>query len=135
MSYTFDDNGNLLTTGAMTNTWDNANRLIETQRDSTILQPVYDGAGNRVAQVVGGETTYFALDVQGLPEVIYTSEGHTYLHLPGVIVAESAEGEVRYLLGDGLGSVRQAIDEIAQVVSYGEILPLIKSRMVERGEV
>jgi hypothetical protein len=63
------------------------------------------------------------LDVQGLPEVIYTSEGHTYLHLPGVIVAESAEGEVRYLLGDGLGSVRQAVDDTGTVVTYNEFDP------------
>jgi hypothetical protein len=72
---------------------------------------------------VGVTTTYFALDVQGLPEVIYTSEGNTYLHLPGVIVAESAEGEVRYLLGDGLGSVRQAVDETSAVVAYHKFDP------------
>jgi hypothetical protein len=57
-------------------------------------------------------TTYFALDVIGLPEVIAsrsvttTSEGNSYLHLPGVIVAESAGGEVRYLLSDGLCAVQ-----------------------------
>jgi hypothetical protein len=87
------------------------------------LQPIYDGAGNRVAQVVGGETTHFALDVQGLPEVIYTSEGHTYLHLPGVIMVESANGDVRYLLGDGLSSVRQATDDAGAVVTYNEFDP------------
>lgn len=42
-----------------------------------------------------------ALDVEGLPEAIYTSEGNAFLHLPGVIVAESSTGETRYLLGDG----------------------------------
>ena len=38
MSYTFDANGNLLTTGSMTNTWDAANRLTAIQRfgDSAI---------------------------------------------------------------------------------------------------
>jgi hypothetical protein len=77
-----------------------------------------------VAQTVGTTTTYFALDVVGLPEVIAsrsvttTSEGNAYLHLPGVIVAESAGGEVRYLLSDGLGSVRQAVDATGQVVVY-----------------
>ncbi len=35
------------------------------------------------------------------------SEGNAYLHLPGVIVAESSTGETRFLLSDGLGSVRQ----------------------------
>jgi YD repeat-containing protein len=123
VSYTFDDNGNLLTTGAMTNTWDTANRLIETTNAGATLQPIYDGQGNRVAQTSDLTTTSFALDVQGLPEVIYTSEGNAYLHLPGVMMTESATGTVRYLLSDGLGSVRQAVDEDAMVVSYKEFDP------------
>ncbi len=40
------------------------------------------------------------------------------MHLPGVIMTESAEGEVRYLLSDGLGSIRQATDEAGEVVAY-----------------
>ncbi len=74
--------------------------------------------GDRVGQTVGVTTTYFALDGQGLPEVIYTSQGETFLHLPGVIMTESPEGDVRYLLSDGLGSVRQAVDETGAVVAY-----------------
>jgi hypothetical protein len=76
-----------------------------------------------VGQTVGATTTHYALDVEGLPEVIYTSEGNAYLHLPGVIVAESSTGETRYLLGDGLGSIRQAIDGTGAVVAYNEYDP------------
>ena len=124
LSYTFDANGNLLTTGTLTNTWDAANRLIQTSRDTTTIQPIYDGLGNRVAQTAGVTTTYYALDTAiGLPEVLYTSEGNAYLHLPGIIVAESNSGETRYLLSDGLGSVRHAVDETAVVVSYKEFDP------------
>ena len=61
--------------------------------------------------------------MQGLPEVIYTSEGNSYLHLPGVIRAENSTGEVRYLLSDGLGSIRQAVDENGEIVSYDEYDP------------
>jgi RHS repeat-associated protein len=122
-TYAFDDNGNLLTTGAMTNTWDAANRLIEATNAGATLQPIYDGQGNRVAQTSDLITTSFALDVQGLPEVIYTSEDNAYLHLPGIMMTESATGTVRYLLSDGLGSVRQAVDEDATVVSYKEFDP------------
>ncbi len=122
--YTFDNNGNLLETGVITNVFDAANRLTETAVSSQQLAVSYDGLGNRVAQTVGVSTTYFALDVaSGLPEVIYTSEGNTYLHLPGVIVAESATGETRYLLSDGLGSIRQAVDDNGEVVSYHEFDP------------
>ncbi len=58
----------------------------------------------------------------GLPEVIYSSEDEAYLHLPGVIVTEKA-GETRYLLSDGLGSVRQVLDESGAVVAYNEFDP------------
>jgi len=108
----------------MTNTWDAANHLIETAVSSQPLAVSYDGLGNRVAQTVGLTPTYFALDVAiGLPEVIYTSEGNAYLHLPGVIMTENATGTVRYLLSDGLGSIRQATDDGGTVVSYREFDP------------
>jgi YD repeat-containing protein len=102
-SYTFDDNGNLLNTGVLTNTFDAANRLIETIRQTDLatnrLEPIYNGIGDRVGQTVGLTTTNFVLDVAGgLPEVIYTSERNIYLHLPGVIVAESSTGEIRLFL-------------------------------------
>ncbi len=122
-TYTFDDNGNLLQTGEMVNQFDAANRLVETSRDSHVVEPMYNGVNDRVGQTVDGVTTDYALDVQGLPEVIYTSEGNAYLHLPGVIMTESSLGEVRYLLSDALGSVRQVVDETAQVVSYQEFDP------------
>jgi RHS repeat-associated protein len=139
-SYVFDDNGNLLTTGAMTNTWDAANRLTQMANDKSQMANHYNGVGDRVAQTVGVTTTYLALDVQGgLPEVIYTSEDNSYLHLPGVIMVESAEGEVRYLLSDGLGSVRQAVDENAEVVVYNEYdpygNPVHHSSLAEQGVI
>ena len=80
--------------------------------------------GNRVIQTQGTTTTHYALDVAiGLPEVLYTSEGNTYLHLPGIIVAESNSGDTRFLLSDGLGSVRHAADDSGAVVSYHEFDP------------
>ena len=74
-----------------------------------------------MAQTIGVSTTTYALDVGvGLPEVVYTSDDNTYLHLPGLIATESATGTARYLLSDGLGSVRQAVDASTEVVAYKE---------------
>jgi RHS repeat-associated protein len=83
----------------------------------------YDGDGNRVAQTINGMTTQLILDRIGLPEVIATGAGDTYLHLPGVIVTQNESGERRYLLSDGLGSVRHVVDGTAQVVTYHEFDP------------
>ncbi|MCP4823833.1 MAG: hypothetical protein GY892_06910, partial [Shimia sp.] len=122
--YSFDANGNLESSNTLTNTWDAANRLVETQRNQNIVQPIYNGVNDRVGQTIGVTTTHFALDIAaGLPEVIYTSEGNAYLHLPGLIIAESSPGETRYLLSDGLGSVRQAVAETGSVVAYNELDP------------
>jgi RHS repeat-associated protein len=130
IGYTWDDNGNLLSSGAMTNTWDAANRLTAVDRPPSAEPPfgtaasfVYNGVGDRVGQTVGATSTHFTLDVQDLPEVIQTSDGNTYLHLPGVIVAENTAGERRYLLADGLGSIRQGTDEAGVVVFYDEFDP------------
>ena len=84
----------------------------------------YDGLGNRVGQTIGGNSTTFVLDVAGgLPEVIYTSADNAYLHLPGAMMTEDTTGQVRYLLSDGLGSVRQAVDELGRVTVYHEFDP------------
>jgi RHS repeat-associated protein len=84
---------------------------------------IYDGDGNRVAQTINGMTTQLILDRTGLPEVIATGAGDTYLHLPGVIVTQNESGKRRYLLSDGLGSVRHVVDATAQVVTYHEFDP------------
>jgi RHS repeat-associated protein len=128
-SYQFDANGNLLNTGVMTNTWDAANRLTQIVNPKSEIVNMYNGVNDRVGQIVDGVQSHFALDVAGgLPEVIYTnpsagSGGNVYLHLPGVIMAQSAAGELRYLLADGLGSVRQAVDDTGAVTAYNEYDP------------
>ena len=88
---------------------------------SPTFQPRVGGKGQDNRQTVYSTTTDYALDVAaGLPEVIAlrthattTSDDDRYLHLPGLIVAESAAGDVRYLMPDGApedgrGSIRQA---------------------------
>ncbi|RME58489.1 RHS repeat-associated core domain-containing protein [Candidatus Parcubacteria bacterium] len=40
-----------------------------------------------------------------------------------MIVTENNAGETRYLLGDGLGSIRQAVDDNAKVVAFQEFDP------------
>ncbi len=123
-SYTYDNNGNLLNTGVLTNVFDAANRLILTSWDDQTMVLSYNGINEKVAQTVDGVTTHFALDMEvGLSEVIYTDAGNAYLHLAEVKLAESVTGEQRYLLGDALGSIRQAVDETATVVTYNEFDP------------
>ena len=93
-------------------------------QNTTTVEYHYNGDGHLVGKTVDGVRTDFALDIAGgLPEVIYTTDGESYLHLPGVIMTENADGERRYLLGDGLGSIRQVVDEQGNVVASYEFDP------------
>jgi len=89
-----------------------------------------------VAQVTDATTTTFALDVMGLPEVIASrnvrtaSEDNAYLHLPGLTLTENTADTLRYLLSDGLGSIRQVVDAAGVVVGYKNNFFLLVNRLI-----
>ncbi len=91
--------------------------------DSMAATFTYNGDGDRVAQTINGVSVDLALDVVGLPEVIATSNGDKYLHLPSLIVQQQAGRGTKYLLVDALGSIRQAVDSTGQVVVVNEYDP------------
>ena len=86
----------------------------------SLITSCYDYA----SQIANPNITCFTLEVAiFLLELIYTSDDDRYLHLPGLIVAENAAGELRYLMPDGLGSIRQAVDSQGEVAVYHEFDP------------
>jgi YD repeat-containing protein len=70
--FTWDANGDLISDGASTYSYDPANRLRVVDQGDTSYTFLYDGLGNRVAQIVAGGTAYDdALDLAaGLMEVL-----------------------------------------------------------------
>ena len=71
---TYDANGNVLTTGGKTFTYDSQNRVATMTEGGTTVTYVYDAFGNRVAKTVNGVTTQYLVedDVNptGLPQVL-----------------------------------------------------------------
>jgi len=123
----WDNNGNLLSDGVKTYTYDFANRLKTVTGPGLEASYVYDGLGDRVSQTVNGVTTDFTLDLAaGLTQVLQDGE-YTYLYGNGRIGQFTATDSA-YFLTDALGSVRQLVDEngvitLAQEYEpYGEIL-------------
>ena len=105
--FTWDANGNLISDGVSTYSYDPANRLRVVDQGDTSYTFLYDGLGNRVAQIVAGGTSYdYALDLAaGLTQVL--SDGtNAYLH-GRARIGEKQTGGWQYHLGDALGSVRE----------------------------
>ncbi|MCA9923643.1 MAG: VCBS repeat-containing protein [Anaerolineales bacterium] len=144
-SYTYDDNGNLtvvdepLSTDAGTRyTYNQRNLLVRVASDvslspETINHYTYDGDGNRVQQeethsqgIIFSVKTTYTSDNAGVSQVLVAAESVNYdpktttYNLFGLDLIYQDDGtDVRYMLADGLGSVRQELvgTEIAYVVT------------------
>ena len=80
VSYTWDDNGNLLSDGVSTYTYDHANRLRSVTTGGTTYTYTYNGLGDRVSQTVGEVMTTYMLDLNaGLTQVLADGT-NTYLY-------------------------------------------------------
>ena len=127
VSYTWDNNGNLLSDGTSTYTYNHANRLAGVAQDGVAYSYAYNGMGDRLQQSVDGVTTNYTLDLNtGLTQVLADGT-HTYLYGRGRIAQVSA-GTPEYFLGDALGSMRQVTDPADEAVltrsyqPYGGVL-------------
>jgi RHS repeat-associated protein len=114
VSYTWDNNGNLLNDGVNTYTYNSANRLISVSNQSTVSSYQYNGMGDRLQQTVNGNTTTYVLDINSsLPEVLNDGQS-TYIYGLDNIAQVNAGG-TQYFLGDGLNSTRQLTDTDRQI--------------------
>ncbi len=88
-----------------TYTYDSANHLTALSGSSGVTQFTYNGLGDRLRQMVNGNTTTFTMDLNsGLTQVL--SDGtNTYLYGNGRIAQVNTATD--YFLPDALGSVRQ----------------------------
>ena len=143
-SFSYDNNGNLLNETVGSNTfnsyvYDMANRLTQhTNAASAITNYSYNGFGNRIAQsqVSGGVTTNtsYLLDFGAslAPMLGQTTGTQITYYLPGLgqaqVNSQSSADQWQYYLNDGLGSVRQVVNQTgmqnyaANYDPYGSLL-------------
>jgi RHS repeat-associated protein len=126
--YTWDDNGNLLDDSLYSYTYDHANRLVGVSGTGLSISYGYRCNGlssdawgilgclsDRVSQTVNSATTNYVLDqAAGLTQVL-TDGTNTYQYGIGRI-AQFTETGPEYFLADGLGSVRQLVDDSGAVI-------------------
>ncbi len=134
-TYTWDNNGNLLSDGSKNYTYDAANRLTGITATGLTWSAAYNGDGARTKQTINGVKTKYLLDLAAplvtvLAEKQATSNKTYYLYglgdsplasYDGDGILSEAEGGVEgwtYLSGrDGLNSVRQEMDAAGNVIA------------------
>ncbi len=71
VSYTWDDNGNLLSDGVTAYTYNHSNQLTGVSQGGTNYSYAYNGLGDRLRQAVGASTTNCVIDnSSGLSQVL-----------------------------------------------------------------
>jgi RHS repeat-associated protein len=119
---TWDANGNLLSDGVNTYTYNHANRLTSWTNGTDVYAFAYNGLGDRLQQTVGGNTTNYTLDLNGGLTQVLADGTNTYLYGIGRIGEYSQPlllDAWQYHLPDALSSVRQLADA-SGAVSYAQ---------------
>jgi RHS repeat-associated protein len=128
---TYDNNGNTLTTGGKTFTYDAENHLTGMSGGGTTVSIVYDAFGNRVAKTVNGVTTQYLVedDVNptGYPQVMEEIAGGVVQRVYAYGLQRISEDQVvnnawtpSFYVYDGAGSVRQLTNAAGAVTDTYE---------------
>jgi RHS repeat-associated protein len=119
-TYTYDGRGNLTWDGTRSYAWDGAGRLESVTQGGTTTAYTYAGDGVRLTKAVQGQgTTRYVQDpVSPLPNVLAETTGSATTHYFYGLnqLAQVQDGQTQWLLGDGLGSVRQAVNGQGHIV-------------------
>jgi YD repeat-containing protein len=148
-NYSWDANGNLLSDGTNTYTYDSANRLTHLVNTKDDISYAYNGLGDRISKTSAGKTengtwsqiTNYKLDLySGLTQVLADGT-NTYLYGNGRITQDDGN-RIDYFLGDALGNVRQLVSGTApdakviltrEYSPYGEIVSQLGTGKTEYG--
>jgi RHS repeat-associated protein len=106
--YLYDANGNLLSDGTRSFTYDALGRLTGVTGPSLSASYTLDGDGNRTSETIDGVSTDFDLDLRGLPTVLVAGDKSYLPGMPNLGYAQS--GSWLSSLTDAQGSVLQTID-------------------------
>jgi RHS repeat-associated protein len=130
VTYDWDLNGNLLSDGNNTYTYDHANHLVGVSDGQSSATFAYNGLGDRLQQTVGGVTTQYTLDLNNSLTQVLSDGTNRYLYGMGRIAQQTPNG-LQYFLPDALGSVRQltgATGALALVQSFDPYGGLLSSQ-------
>ena len=121
--YGYDINGNIISRGQETFTYDSANRLIGYSDGTTTASYKFDYLGRRVTRTVNGDVKEYQYDGQNIvAEYLNGTQIARYTHGMGMDepFMVISDGQTYFYHRDGLGSVIAITDSTGQVVRrYG----------------
>jgi RHS repeat-associated protein len=131
-AYSNDANGNTLSGGGRTNSWDSENRLTQCVYNGTTSSFVYGADGLRRRATVAGVSTDYVLDGQNAVRTLVSGAADkTWLvGLRGPEYERTGAGAAVWNLFDGLGSVTGTVDNSGNIISarkydvYGSVRQL-----------
>lgn len=136
-SFTYDDNGNTLSDGVNTYTWDKHDRL-KNVAGALNASYEYDGNGDRRKSTVNGTTKRFVLDVLGLSKVLLETDNSNnaqnyYVYGLGLISRIDASNQTSYYHYDFRGSTVAITDENENIThqyeydDFGKVLQSVEA--------
>ncbi len=127
---TYDANGNMLSDGTHTFVYDGLNRLIQVEKQGSVIATYgYDSSNRRICKTLGGTTTHYLYDLNS-QLIAETSVAGTpireYIYLDGEPIAVKdyqANPGIYYFINDHLGTPQQLVDDAGVVVWQAAYLP------------
>lgn len=129
VTHTYDRNGNLLTDGVLTNTWDYRNQVTQTVATTTSTF-TYNQDGSRISKTSGGLTTFYPTQ-----NYTITSSGakdkYVYANGQPIVNVKTASGTttLHYLFQDHLGSTNVVTSATGTVENLTDYYPYGSNRI------
>ncbi|MDD3813989.1 MAG: RHS domain-containing protein [Desulfocapsaceae bacterium] len=133
---TYDANGNMITDGTFTFTYDGLNRIIQVEKQSaTVATYGYDSSNRRIRKTVGATTTHYLYDLnnQLIAETLVDGTVlREYIYLDGepmVLKEYQTNPGTYYFINDHLGTPQQLVTVSGAVVWQAAYLPFGKAQI------
>jgi RHS repeat-associated protein len=136
-TYTYDANGNMVSDGTNTLSYDGLNRIIQIDNQSgTVATYGYDSSNRRIRKTVGSTTIHYLYDLnsQLIAETLLDGTPlREYIYLDGEPLAlreyQTSPG-IYYYINDHLGTPQRLVDGSGDVVWQAAYLPFGKAEVL-----
>ncbi|PMD95694.1 hypothetical protein BWI97_13925 [Siphonobacter sp. BAB-5405] len=116
----YDRNGNLLSDGLNTYTYDFENRVTSIQKGTDRITYAYDALGRRISRTQNGMTTQYYYDLDQVIEEVTGTSTKTYVYRDGIdqILYSNTAGKDYFYQTDDLNTVQSITDGSGNLLEY-----------------